>query len=136
MISALKVINDHLEKYPEPIESQIRSARDIAASEWFRISSTEKANPDDVEDYLDNFEELSWDLLTFIVNMYDTNGNMAMHYAVSHGNFDVVSILLDSKVNLVQFLIIMSKNLLYRSVTSTKLTTQVTHASCLYPSPS
>jgi len=25
-------------------------------------------------------------------------GNTAMHYAVSHGNFDVVSILLDSKV--------------------------------------
>lgn len=25
-------------------------------------------------------------------------GNTALHYAVSHGNFDVVSILLDSKV--------------------------------------
>ena len=25
-------------------------------------------------------------------------GNTAMHYAVSHGNFDVVSVLLDSKV--------------------------------------
>lgn len=27
-----------------------------------------------------------------------SQGNTAMHYAVSHGNFDVVSILLDSKV--------------------------------------
>lgn len=29
---------------------------------------------------------------------FDLQGNTAMHYAVSHGNFDVVSILLDSKV--------------------------------------
>lgn len=33
-----------------------------------------------------------------MVNLIDTNGNTAMHYAVSHGNYDVVSILLDSKV--------------------------------------
>lgn len=98
MMSALKVINDHLEKHPEPIESQIRAARDIAAKEWFQFSSREKANPDNVEDYLDYFEEQSWDLLTYMVNLIDTNGNMAMHYSVSHGNFDVVSILLDSKV--------------------------------------
>jgi KN motif and ankyrin repeat domain-containing protein len=99
MMAALKVINDHLEKNPEPIESQIRSALSIAACEWFQISSTEKANPDNVEDYLDYFEEQSWDLLTFMVNLADKNGNSAMHYAVSHGNFDVVSILLDSKVS-------------------------------------
>jgi ankyrin repeat protein len=98
MMSALKVINDHLSINPEPIESQIHAASEIAASEWFQISSTEKANPDNVEDYLDYFEEQSWDLLSYMVNLTDKNGNMAMHYAVSHGNFDVVSILLDSKV--------------------------------------
>jgi hypothetical protein len=98
MIAALKVINDHLLIHPEPILSQIHSALEIAASEWFQISSTEKANPDDVEDYMDFFEEQSWDLLTFMVNLTDKNGNTSMHYAVSHGNFDVVSILLDSKV--------------------------------------
>ena len=30
--------------------------------------------------------------------MVDVNGNTALHYSVSHGNFDVVSVLLDSKV--------------------------------------
>jgi len=30
--------------------------------------------------------------------MYNFQGNTALHYSVSHGNFDVVSILLDSKV--------------------------------------
>ena len=31
--------------------------------------------------------------------MTDVNGNTALHYSVSHGNFDVVSVLLDSKVS-------------------------------------
>lgn len=33
-----------------------------------------------------------------MVVVSNLQGNTAMHYAVSHGNFDVVSILLDSKV--------------------------------------
>ena len=37
-------------------------------------------------------------LLQYVVNVTNESGNMAMHYAVSHGNFDIVSILLDSKV--------------------------------------
>jgi KN motif and ankyrin repeat domain-containing protein len=98
MIAALKVLNDHLQKSPEPDEDEIKTAREVASCEWFRISSTESATSDNVEDYLDYFEEQSWDLLTFMVNMADKNGNTAMHYAVSHGNFDVVSILLDTKV--------------------------------------
>lgn len=98
MVAALKVINDHLQKSPEPDEDEIRTAREVASCEWFKISSTEAATSDNVEDYLDFFEEQSWDLLTYMVNLSDKNGNTAMHYAVSHGNFDVVSILLDSKV--------------------------------------
>lgn len=98
MIAALKVINDHLQIFPEPDESQIQSAREVAAGEWFQFSSTQTAKPLDVEDYLDYFEEQSWELITYMVNLADKNGNTALHYAVSHGNFDVVSILLDSKV--------------------------------------
>lgn len=36
--------------------------------------------------------------LTIICTFKHFQGNTSMHYAVSHGNFDVVSILLDSKV--------------------------------------
>lgn len=79
-------------------ESEIHNAREVASCEWFQISSTESSKSDNVEDYLDFLEEQSWDLLTYLVNLADKNGNTAMHYAVSHGNFDVVSILLDSKV--------------------------------------
>lgn len=99
MIAALKVLNDHLQKSPEPNEEEIRTAREVASCEWFRISSTDTAISDNVEDYLDYFEEQSWELLTYMVNLADKNGNTAMHYAVSHGNFDVVSILLDTQVS-------------------------------------
>jgi ankyrin repeat protein len=33
-----------------------------------------------------------------VINLTDQNGNKALHYAVSNKNFDVVSVLLDSKL--------------------------------------
>ncbi|KAI4483814.1 hypothetical protein M0802_013305 [Mischocyttarus mexicanus] len=99
MQAAMKVLNDSFKKSPSRnISHQIKNATNIIQQEWFKISSTVNANPLDVEDYLDCFEEYSGTLLEYIVNMTDSSGNTAMHYAVSHGNFDVVSILLDSKV--------------------------------------
>ncbi|XP_037914287.1 KN motif and ankyrin repeat domain-containing protein 2 isoform X3 [Hermetia illucens] len=97
MRAAMKVINDSLQKSSTK-QSNLKNANGIVQREWFQISSTDSANPLDVEDYLDCFEEFSNGLLKYIVNLKDGNGNTAMHYAVSHGNFDVVSILLDSKV--------------------------------------
>ncbi|KAG9435183.1 KN motif and ankyrin repeat domain-containing protein 3 isoform X1 [Apis mellifera carnica] len=99
MQAAMKVLNDSLKKSPSKnISHQMKNAINIIQQEWFKISSTVNANPLEVEDYLDCFEECSSSLLEYIVNMTDSSGNTAMHYAVSHGNFDVVSILLDSKV--------------------------------------
>ncbi|KAF5306031.1 hypothetical protein FQR65_LT00746 [Abscondita terminalis] len=99
MQAAMKVLNDSLEKgHTKNLKSQLKNAINIIQQEWFKISSSIIANPLDVEDYLDCFEEISSDLLYYIVNVVDASGNTAMHYAVSHGNFDVVSILLDSKV--------------------------------------
>ncbi|XP_076277199.1 KN motif and ankyrin repeat domain-containing protein 2 kank isoform X2 [Lasioglossum baleicum] len=99
MLAAMKVLNDSLKKSPSKnISHQMKNAINIIQQEWFKISSTVTANPLEVEDYLDCFEECSSTLLEYIVNMTDSSGNTAMHYAVSHGNFDVVSILLDSKV--------------------------------------
>ncbi|XP_030238124.1 KN motif and ankyrin repeat domain-containing protein 2-like isoform X2 [Drosophila navojoa] len=98
---ALKVINDSLLKKlgSRPITSfSLKTSKATISDHWFRISSTATSNPHEVEDYLDYFESLSVPLLEYCVNLSDSNGNTAMHYAVSHGNFDVVSILLDSKV--------------------------------------
>ncbi|XP_034476117.1 KN motif and ankyrin repeat domain-containing protein 2 isoform X2 [Drosophila innubila] len=101
MKDALKVINDSLLKKlgSKPFSSfSLKTSKATISEHWFRISSTGTSNPHEVEDYLDYFESLSVSLLEYCVNLSDSNGNTAMHYAVSHGNFDVVSILLDSKV--------------------------------------
>lgn len=97
MQGAMKVLNDALMKMPSK-NLKNPTAVNIVQTEWFRVSSLVTANPLDVEDYLDALEDMSSLLLEYVVNMSDSSGNTAMHYAVSHGNFDVVSILLDSKV--------------------------------------
>merc|ERR1719376_269831 len=98
MKGALKVLNDSLSKGASRSNAQVTNAVNIIQQEWFKTSSTKQSNPLDVEDYLDVIEEMSRELLDQVVNLADVNGNTALHYSVSHGNFDVVSILLDSKV--------------------------------------
>ncbi|KAE8743368.1 hypothetical protein FOCC_FOCC011020 [Frankliniella occidentalis] len=105
MRAALKVLDDHLQLRQTPpsaragsVPQELRNAFSIVQLEWFKVSSTKSADPLEVEDYLDYFEYKSTPLLEYVINMTDNSGNTAMHYAVSHGNFDVVSVLLDSKV--------------------------------------
>lgn len=49
-----------------------------------------------VDDYLRAFADVSPAVLRHIVNMADGNGNTALHYSVSHSNFQVVKKLLDA----------------------------------------
>jgi len=98
MKGALKVLNDSLSRGTSRSNAQVTNAVNIIQQEWFKTSSTKQSNPLDVEDYLESIEEMSRELLDQVVNLADVNGNTALHYSVSHGNFDVVSILLDSKV--------------------------------------
>ncbi|XP_065218197.1 uncharacterized protein Kank isoform X2 [Planococcus citri] len=100
MKAAMKVLNDSLHKptFSKLKQTTLKNAISVIQQEWFKISSLSIADPLVVEDYLDAIEEISTSLLEYVVNMRDGAGNTAMHYAVSHGNFDVVSILLDSKV--------------------------------------
>ncbi|XP_054722150.1 KN motif and ankyrin repeat domain-containing protein 2-like [Uloborus diversus] len=98
ILAACKVLNDNLQKPEGGNEKKTLSSLNIIQREWFKIANQKNADPLLIEDYLDAFEEFSKLLLHRIVNLSDTNGNTALHYAVSYGNFDVVSILIDSKV--------------------------------------
>lgn len=64
--------------------------------EWLRVSCHKAANPEVVRQHMAVFRALSPQLLAFIVNMADGNGNTALHYTVSHSNFPVVKLLLDT----------------------------------------
>ncbi|EDL41628.1 ankyrin repeat domain 15 [Mus musculus] len=66
--------------------------------DWFRVSSQKSAVPAMVGDYIAAFEAVSPDVLRYIINMADGNGNTALHYSVSHSNFQIVKLLLDADV--------------------------------------
>ena len=69
--------------------------------EWFRVSSQKSAIPAMVGDYIATFEAISPDVLRHIINMADGNGNTALHYSVSHSNFEIVKLLLDAGTSVV-----------------------------------
>lgn len=96
--ASCKLLDDFMKKPIKPTPKKVLHAIAVIQREWFKASSQKSAEPLQVEDYLDEFEEISKELMTKIVNMSDNNGNTALHYSVSHGNFDIVSLLLDSKV--------------------------------------
>lgn len=64
--------------------------------EWFRVSSQKSAIPAMVGDYIAAFEAISPEVLRHVINMADGNGNTALHYSVSHSNFEIVKMLLDA----------------------------------------
>lgn len=68
----------------------------LVLQEWFRLSSQKSSVPDTVANHLLAFAELSPALLAHVVNLADGNGNTALHYSVSHSNFHIVQLLLDT----------------------------------------
>ncbi|XP_028907851.1 KN motif and ankyrin repeat domain-containing protein 3 isoform X2 [Ornithorhynchus anatinus] len=70
----------------------------LVQQEWFRVSSQKNSLPGPVADHLMALAELSPALLAHVVNLADGNGNTALHYSVSHSNFHIVRLLLDTGV--------------------------------------
>lgn len=68
----------------------------VLYQEWFRVSSQKESQADTVTLYLREVGFQAPTLLRYIVNLADGNGNMALHYSVSHSNFSVVKLLLDT----------------------------------------
>ncbi|XP_026546587.1 KN motif and ankyrin repeat domain-containing protein 1-like [Notechis scutatus] len=80
-----------------PLGAQLSSSS-LVLREWFRVSSQKSSRASKVAKYLQALDELSPALLAHVLNLSDGNGNMALHYSVSHSNFDIVRLLLDTGV--------------------------------------
>ncbi|NXY24315.1 KANK3 protein, partial [Atrichornis clamosus] len=74
------------------------SSSSLVLQEWFRLSSQKSSVPDTVANHLLAFAEVSPALLAHVVNLADGNGNTALHYSVSHSNFHIVQLLLDTGI--------------------------------------
>ncbi|XP_067268605.1 KN motif and ankyrin repeat domain-containing protein 3 [Pseudorasbora parva] len=97
MREACLILKNHLNDGAKTVKSkEVLSSTHTVQLEWFRVSSAKMAQPLRVSNYLMAFSEVSPVLLEHIVNMTDGNGNTALHYSVSHSNFIVVDLLLDT----------------------------------------
>ncbi|CAL1588076.1 unnamed protein product [Knipowitschia caucasica] len=77
-------------------QPETRAAYTAVLQEWLRVSCHKAAEPLVVKGYVDIFASVSPQLLEFVINMADGNGNTALHYTVSHSNFPIVKLLLDT----------------------------------------
>ncbi|TSL97295.1 KN motif and ankyrin repeat domain-containing protein 3 [Bagarius yarrelli] len=99
MREACLILKTHLNDGAKTTKSkELLSSTHTVQLEWFRVSSAKTAQPSRVSNYLMAFSELSAALVQHVINMTDGNGNTALHYTVSHSNFRIVGLLLDTGV--------------------------------------
>ncbi|KAM5148892.1 KN motif and ankyrin repeat domain-containing protein 4 [Mantella aurantiaca] len=96
--SECQILSNHLADLKTTTDNKLRQRLYTVCQEWFRVSSQKSSSPDLVSVYLDELRSISPQLLQMVVNIADDNGNTAMHYSVSHSNFSIVRLLLDTGV--------------------------------------
>ncbi|KAF6734389.1 KN motif and ankyrin repeat domain-containing protein 4 [Oryzias melastigma] len=94
-IDACVYVKDRMEEVSSP-DKEMRQVLVVLYQEWFKVSSQKDSQADTVRLYLRQVGLTTPTLLPYVVNLTDGNGNMALHYSVSHSNFSVVKLLLDT----------------------------------------
>ncbi|KAE9417548.1 hypothetical protein Angca_005200 [Angiostrongylus cantonensis] len=96
MREAMESLNSHLIQPGSITPETADWAFKYVQHEWLKCAARKNSQFEAVDILIEQLKELSEALLKVVVNITDQNGNTALHYAVSHGNFLVVSSLLDS----------------------------------------
>lgn len=94
-MAACHFLKDRMAEVSAP-NKEMRQVLMMLYQEWFRVSSQKDSQAETVTLYLREVGFHTPTLLRYIVNLADGNGNMALHYSVSHSNFTVVKLLLDT----------------------------------------
>ncbi|KAM4883820.1 KN motif and ankyrin repeat domain-containing protein 3 [Sylvia borin] len=98
MREACLIVKTHLGHPGAAKSKEVLASSSLVLQEWFRLSSQKSSIPDMVANHLLAFAEVSPALLAHVVNLADGNGNTALHYSVSHSNFHIVWLLLDTGI--------------------------------------
>ncbi|KFV74346.1 KN motif and ankyrin repeat domain-containing protein 4, partial [Struthio camelus australis] len=93
-----QLLSKHLSETKPPSDEHLGRIPCAVSQEWFRVSSRKSSSPDAVAAYLKALGAAHPQLLEAVVNLADGNGNTALHYSVSHSNFPVAKLLLDTGV--------------------------------------
>lgn len=96
---ALIRLNDFIKRKRsiDQIESS-SSCIEVIKKEWFEAAASKDSQPIKTKLYVDYFESFTKQLLNTVVNLADSAGNTAMHYAASHFKLDIIDVLLGTKV--------------------------------------
>uniref|UniRef100_A0A0N5B147 ANK_REP_REGION domain-containing protein n=1 Tax=Syphacia muris TaxID=451379 RepID=A0A0N5B147_9BILA len=94
---ALEILKHKFDHIPVD-DGALEWATKYVQHEWLKTAARRTALAQQVEGFIEALKNCSNKVLLFVVNLTDQNENTALHYAVSHGNFDVVSVILDSGV--------------------------------------
>ncbi|KFD71000.1 hypothetical protein M514_02577 [Trichuris suis] len=94
---ALRLLEESSKVTTDSVDELQEWARHYVQHTWLKAAARRTADAAQVEKFLKLVETRGQQLLKMVVNVSDENDNSALHYSVSHGNFDVVSLLLDCK---------------------------------------
>ncbi|NXF84068.1 KANK4 protein, partial [Sclerurus mexicanus] len=93
-----QLLSEHLSEICTTSDKYLRHVLGSVCQEWFQVSSHKCSRPEVVAAYLRALGATQPQLLKMMVNVTDRNGNTALHYSVSHSNFPVAKLLLDTGV--------------------------------------
>lgn len=94
-LNACRALSQYLPDSGTTTDQLLRQNLNTISQEWFRVSSRKSSSPAVVAAYL---QPHSPHFLKLLVNLADGNGNTALHYSVSHSNFSIVKLLLETGV--------------------------------------
>ncbi|XP_053806778.1 KN motif and ankyrin repeat domain-containing protein 4 isoform X1 [Vidua chalybeata] len=97
-LAACQLLSEHLPEIRSRSNKHLQHALGSISREWFHVSSHKSSRPEVVAAYLEALRDIQPQLLETVVNLPDRNGNTALHYSVSHSNFQVAKLLLDTGV--------------------------------------
>ncbi|XP_045403830.1 KN motif and ankyrin repeat domain-containing protein 4 [Lemur catta] len=97
-LNACRALSQHLPETGTTTDQLLRQSLNTISQEWFRVSSRKSSSPAVVAAYLHGVQPHSPHFLKLLVNLADRNGNTALHYSVSHSNFSIAKLLLETGV--------------------------------------
>ncbi|NWR44772.1 KANK4 protein, partial [Regulus satrapa] len=95
-LAACQLLSEHLPEIRSTSNKHLQHVLGSISQEWFQVSSHKSSSPEVVAAYLEALGATQPQLLETVVNLPDRNGNTALHYSVSHSNFPVAKLLLDT----------------------------------------
>nr|XP_020473962.1 KN motif and ankyrin repeat domain-containing protein 4-like [Monopterus albus] len=96
-MAACQFLSDHMDNMNNPSDD-MRKALVVLFQHWFSAAAEEASVASKVAWYLREVQKATPPLLAFLVNLEDDNSNTVLHYSISHSNYGIVSLLLDTGV--------------------------------------